>query len=1560
MSTPKSLRTQPQRVFENYTLMRTLGPEIGMAKLSDGLFQNCAGIGYSDDVTSSILDIGFDFSFNGTTYKKFVANTNGWLALVDPTRSTFSHTEILNSYVYNNADIKINTFDYNHVLIAPWFDDIRNVAETLNQYGSFSAAKSERIRLGLEPYPLLVNQALNSTKYYNDNRSESGRRLIVRWNSISGYDPAVATTVLRFEAIIYENGKIEFRYALKNNLQLEAASVYEGATIGVFVKGVNNFRDFAYGLDYKDLQRQKYKYGGCTYQASYTDTDASPNGLGTAAKYTCMLQAQSHWPSLSDTCCMFTLSPPVNRRKILPRLLQRDIDSRTTFPNSSNFSGKNVTHKNIFDDRKPAFYGLLSRPDAIEPGSGLDNQGWFLPRYTNYGYYCSCPMDVTTIKQLTGDINWVYNVKLRVRGVVEFRNHTGGESISTYFYRSGTPNDYYLANDYSLSISDPPEYYWLNNAVFSNTVHVIDYEITIQVRGGASVTLYATSNGGEEIDNVVAAGGPLTVPSVTWIPQPYAGQFIVLTYISSEKAYPISTAELAAISSSYTGLINVNYPTTLPRFYSETEPSALLRQDIFSGDFETTGTINNFASEQFIGQEYPTYISPYTENRQFEADNSTLFFASGSSLDVSYGLQSPLNSKTKIEISLPVNNSITLQRSASAIYYYNSRFNTWNVPQNSTYTLSRVSDAPGSKNDISYDRTAQSQLFSIIEDHHGFGPIGNFIASGSSDIVDNYDQTSENIGSYYTRESYIDAISTQYDKTITINEDYCATEDEVVKIPITQPFLVEKIVVELPLAAGNDWFQDRTTCISTLETNGQGFDFGGPGLTFALFNQSTRTGKRDLITTGTITHAYDVERNLILSKFPSINSTYQLRPEGFAGFSSEPTAIISQENGNTFTGSVQLNCDVLVGNGACIKVEFAMTSSDYAANRNGMLELLGSQKIKLESSYIGATYEKSCNIAYVNPFGRRATGFEPSPRSIFGKEFTTANNITNSGYITNPFCLLTGALSGSTSSLVAPLFLSSLPEQFSAALQEATFKCKCEAVVPLENSTPSPYLLIPGDSLVVAISKSRPVYMGSLFDTETKTTGSIVHDVQLITGTLFISMYGSLLRENKEYHNTLNQQLTSNALHETQCIDSIVDQFETEYKDSYTSGSNSDYIAGNLLSLISAPHGRMIFTSSERGRVFSKTTPHDSTLGTSNFDQTTSLSKRLQPCFELAGTTRLTQCFDEAERFWDSLMPNFTDCMAVDGNKIVTYEPITGPLFGQIIFDYRIPSVLIAQPNYAKEYNWKWTKSCPFEPRYVKVSRQAKTSKFFISDTAFVYPGTIVSITPIKHEHFVFGTIGVENPYSTTANTTEKFTYHNQLLTDRPYAEKDTSPYQTTSADLADIMKVLYGFGDMNNMMMAGTLIGAGIGGPIGSNHFAQFRYRSSGGQCVSPIIRGWKYGVYSALPTFTRAYYRNGHYGHFRDMLEQRQYSKFYISSENNPEHTQNTGVTTSVVSVKFVDSNGKLTRPEYTHSQNLSTEVTSSLPYFDCETRNRFDTTTFNDTVIKVKADSNGNITI
>ena len=140
----------------------------------------------------------------------------------------------------------------------------------------------------------------------------------------------------------------------------------------------------------------------------------------------------------------------------------------------------------------------------------------------------------------------------------------------------------------------------------------------------------------------------------------------------------------------------------------------------------------------------------------------------------------------------------------------------------------------------------------------------------------------------------------------------------------------------------------------------------------------------------------------------------------------------------------------------------------------------------------------------------------------------------------------------------------------------------------------------------------------------------------------------------------------------------------------------------------------------------------------------------------------------------------------------------------------------------------------------------------------------------------------------------------------------------------------------------------------------------------ISPVIRGWKYGLYSGLPMNSKSIFRRGKFGQFRDMLEQRQYTKFINVSTSpvdddavvrgsfskiNQKSAKKAGtvgeIGSSVAEVNFVrrqyevDGRGigriynEKVDPLLTVSQNLSTEVTSSVPYFDGVARHRTEDT-------------------
>lgn len=1468
MGTPKSLRAAPPRRFENYVLTRSTSPQDGLTQIIDIHFTPCYPASSEFSSGSVVLEasgapgtsgatvgwsvntpIGFDFQIDGVTYKQFVTSVKGWLALVDPSTGTFSIFDITTQN--DNAFIK-SSFSTKVALLAPWFDNLYNTWAETNPVNSTQSI-SDRVKYGLQPPLASRNQAQFAVKFYRDDHSPEGRRLIVRWNS---FVPPGTTSVIRFEAVLYENGKIEYRYAPKSLISIPGAGsdVSEGATIGIFMPGATNrWRDFSFGLGYRDTERQQYRFGGAVPTATYADTDLSWVGspsLTPTSSYTINLKSSNNWPGQTEVGTTLTFAPPQNRRKVLPKLETYARDNKTTraavLRTGDSRQGLST---NYFDDRRALFF-----------------------------------------------------------------------------------------------------------------------------------------------TNVVSGSGGVLV----------------------------------------------DYPTTLQRFFGDSEPGVTGRQNLFS-DFQLTGSIVKNSVDQFVGSELSHYIEPFSEHRLPENDPAATldpFFTSGSSLShLGDNLQQPLKSKTKLKFSLPVQTSISMLPGSSSIYYYNASSRSWNVPLNSSYLHqngSGVNDDGLPRGDIA-NTVSDAQNKRVIEDQRGFGPIGNSISSGSHRATVAGEQSDTSIGQLYTTQRSSNAVSKFYAKSVPVNNDYAATRGETFQLPITQPFLIERAVFNIPFAAGDGWFQDKTTCFSPLEVTPGSFDFAGPALTVALFNQITigSSTRRDLIMTGTITHKNDNMAEIVFANSPGIDSTFQIRPRGFQAFGVQPSAVVTPSTtgaGSVFTGSVMVKCEAAISNGIIARLELAMTGGTAAINRSGVVDIFNTPEIVLKSG-TATNYAQSSYVAYINNFGRAATGFDPSGRSAFGKEHAASQQISRTGRVTNPF-YLTQSLGKIT---LANITTSGIPAQFAAAILAGS-NFKFEAAIPLEGHSPSPYVVMPGDNLVLAISKTRP-FVYSTQAANPFTTGSIQHDTQLITGSIGVTLYGSLLKESKEFHDGLNQLLVTDAVHETVIgNDPVIDQFESAYREEYIGGFSDDVITGSLVTRINNQAGQSAFVTGNyvalanntflsvgsRGRAYSNANARNESVDSiGGFISASNPSKasRLQPIFEKIGTPRVSVATSNAERFWDSMMPSIDQCFAANGKGIylTSHDPANLPTspgrmldkqVGIIFFNDYISPTNLNNTNHKNDVDWPC--SYPFEPRYAGIPRQQFIEKSFNASTVDVDDGS--SSTPVIHplpttlvKGIAFGSTEPNlagfagGPYTYAAATVPPTTADvgtflagglqiqpnrsHQLLVDAKLNQISTTltPFVvTSSASVDDISRTLYGFGDLNTVRFLTD--SPDIAVRFGTNHFADFReshyadyydntdFAGGGGQneswryCYSPIIRGWKYGVYSGLAAFSKAYFRKGRYGQFRDMLEQRPFTKFYQTAVNNPDISNfQEGVTDAPVTVRFVDSLGHITQPENTWSSNLSFEVTSSIPYCDGDARNRppIDLQTLNTKLLSITND-NGNLSL
>lgn len=135
------------------------------------------------------------------------------------------------------------------------------------------------------------------------------------------------------------------------------------------------------------------------------------------------------------------------------------------------------------------------------------------------------------VKTFGGEAGKRYAVTLRFRGVVEPMMYKGGEKDGEYFYRGGEPNNG-TYNIYKIGISSPASHFFLNRQdAVGHKIFTIDYTKTIEIDGGATITLRGDGQNGKLISNFAK----LVVAEVAPAPKPYHGQFVQIDVVKVEQ-----------------------------------------------------------------------------------------------------------------------------------------------------------------------------------------------------------------------------------------------------------------------------------------------------------------------------------------------------------------------------------------------------------------------------------------------------------------------------------------------------------------------------------------------------------------------------------------------------------------------------------------------------------------------------------------------------------------------------------------------------------------------------------------------------------------------------------------------------------------------------------------------------------------------------------------------------------------------------------------------------------------------------------------------------------------
>lgn len=944
----------------------------------------------------------------------------------------------------------------------------------------------------------------------------------------------------------------------------------------------------------------------------------------------------------------------------------------------------------------------------------------------------------------------------------------------------------------------------------------------------------------------------------------------------------------------------VSMPTTLP------VNSPLLSSDMSGNITVSKGNVDRTATRNWVsvGQQVEPYF-PFVESKLFEQDfdKTSQFYLTGSDItDVGLGFSTPIGSKTQIRFTLPVAISQKMDPITASAYYFNPVRNAFE--------------------EIGLARKIHTHFTgTVLNDAMLFGPFGNAMVNLPNNSVINTLVARNSLTAVLTIDPAA-ATSTSPFADLT----FAPTASHIIDLSkyISHPFLIEKAVIELPLNAGAGWLQDTTQFKRISTTTGDKTDdAGGPCITVSLLNSFP--DRRDLILSATIIPAGD---NTALTQSTSLTDslfalgTVKYRSfNGFLGFGS-PSATVQSGSSGSFTGSVKMNAMAAISAG----VISSKPGTDFR-----------SDVLFLDSAFNA-----------INPFGRATYPNQPSGRSYFGKEYTIPSNLN----LLSQMKVLNGRP-------VAPVY--DYPDTF----------------VYSQNAN-SPYLVYPTDKLVLCVSKYRPIGQN----------GNPVrtHDVTLASGSINIVLYGSLISNAAEYHDPLNQRLETSEAHEIIGLDHVLDKFDTEYFQQFSGTYVSQQLTGNLM----VPNGLTAFTPGNRfiwadaGNTssFAQTIEvvEQWTTSGSGYANYSDLNTRKKEKFSLI---RFSQANSQNERFFDSMVPTMDDVFTIDGSFLYGVQHIDnnsssiarGLPVVQMNFDtnYRDPDIVSNPETFlpgllSVTSNVDWTKSFPYESKYSKLARKI--------DPAVMTYKNILSVLS----------------FPPTAQHTEEARVINALINNTArfnwWGESDNynfnsgilSTFFSYGIRFETIVKMCYGTGDLNTYPSATSLsdyTNGCLGGPggmstpgnlnraFGCTQFPNFRAQLlnsgsySGGSVhginnaaafahpTCPInrtfrgtvIRGWKYGIINGFAQFSKAYFNLRHFGHPRDLMEQRPDSKFYesVGFKLDGSPGGNIGSLLGPVQVKYINRNGEQTKPEFTFSSNLSIEATSSLPYFDGVARNR-----------------------
>jgi hypothetical protein len=913
--------------------------------------------------------------------------------------------------------------------------------------------------------------------------------------------------------------------------------------------------------------------------------------------------------------------------------------------------------------------------------------------------------------------------------------------------------------------------------------------------------------------------------------------------------------------------VNITYPTT-----QQFDPG-VVAGDLTASLGSVVGNVDPYAVDQFIPHaEQTERPGPFFDGGLFEQDEIAVVnskIMTGAAFGIaSDRFKSKIANKTILRMEFPLT-KVSQMLTSSGIMYFNQASGCFvSVAKESSFITNGQTNGVFTFAPLPF--TPYGMHYMPLNDYN----LGGNFGGGFSILPLAAEASVQRMVTYLGDGSdnqffNVSGYNTGFVTSSVLNPAHTAAPEQTFTLEsaLGHPFLLEKIAVEFPLQAGPGWLNDNFRMHEAISNDLQlTGDAGGPMITFALMRQDATDKRfRDVIASGTITTQMDVQTgnyHVVTGAFIHTDNT--ITPDGVAQLGIVPSFTVAgpflSASNNFFTGTVKMSMDPQV--------------------TSHMLRQIMSGSSFWFFSFMNTSGQRPALGSVFGPIARRSAKYLESGRSVLG----------------NDFALLDSKKLDQTNNPVHVM-----DAQFENGVQTATVN-KSKLYIDVKSTTiKSPYLIYPNDKLVLCLSKHRACgddsILNNLFGSSQSDPTNLFanHDVAIGTGSIKITLYGDLIKEDVEFHDTLNQRLETEELWQDVGEDPVLDQFDVAYRNEL-----SGCFLDRFSVLGAMPYTSDVLTSSlEVTQLYSNFSSALQDIPISNFAAWTQ-GKRV---FELAKSSRNTQHFSTNEAYWDTRLVNPARAMKIANPSFAVCATDSVLANTSVVIYSGDTQTLASGISSTGQGVSEWFMGFPFEPKYRGVTTVFTLGKDVLPTdfgfkTLFSYNDLAFELGDSINRAIMCGDFGSNS--TTNVNPLPK----------------------------NEFIKYFYGigggYGKHDNQHVRGRLMGN-----AGTNFVAS----------ASARIRGWKYGMMNGFTQHSKQVYRRDHYGQPRDMMEQRLDAKFFdelgLASDGNVGVP--IGVKDAPVQVKFYDNAGNQTDSLKTLSSNLSFEATSSLPYTDLVGRNR-----------------------